>query len=64
MTTTTALIVNALLMAGIVGGLAAVVRLALRLPDGERSETLHPSQPLGLDLVVPEAEEPTLARAA
>jgi hypothetical protein len=64
MTTTTALILNALLMAGIVGGLAAVIRLGLRLPDAERSETLHPSQPLALELVAPEAQEPRLDRAA
>jgi hypothetical protein len=64
MTTTTALILNALLMAGIVGGLAAVIRLGLRLPAGERSETLHPSQPLALELVAPEVREPRLARAA
>ena len=62
MTTTNALILNALLMAGIVGGLATVVRFGLRLPDGERPETLHPSQPLALELVAPAAEE--LARAA
>jgi hypothetical protein len=64
MTTTTALILNALLMAGIVGGLTAVIRLGLRLQERERSETLHPSQPLPLGLVRPEAGEPTLARAA
>jgi hypothetical protein len=64
MTTTTALILNALLMAGIVGGLAAVVRLGLRLSDRERSETLHPSQPLPIELVAPEPAEPSLARAA
>jgi hypothetical protein len=64
MTTTTALIVNAFLMAGIVGALAAVVRLAHRLPDEERPETLHPSEPIGLHLVLAEREDSGLARAA
>jgi hypothetical protein len=64
MTTTTALILNALLMAGVVGALAAVVRLGLRLPPCPRAETLHPSQPIALRLALPEDEEPELVRAA
>jgi len=64
MTTTAALALNTLLMAVIVGGLAAVVRLALRLPDGERPETLHPSQPIAPGLAPRGTEEAELARAA
>jgi hypothetical protein len=63
MTTTTALILNLLLMAGVVGALTAVVRLGLRLPIGERTETLHPSQPIALHLLDGE-EQVELAAAA
>jgi hypothetical protein len=65
MTTTTALIVNALLALTIAGGLAAVVRLALRLRNAEHAEkTPRLSQPLPLRLVAPEDEERDLVRAA
>jgi hypothetical protein len=64
MTTTTALLLNLLLMAGVVGALAAVVRLGLRLPAGERPETLHPSQPLATTLFTEGDENRELARAA
>ncbi|HXH97911.1 MAG TPA: hypothetical protein VNH40_11940 [Gaiellaceae bacterium] len=64
MTTTTALILNLLLMAGVVGALASVVRLGLRLPAGERSETLHPSQPLPATLFAERRENPDLSLAA
>jgi hypothetical protein len=64
MTTTTALLLNAALMAGAVGALAAVVRLGLRLPPRVRSETVHPSQPIALRLALPEDRERELARAA
>jgi hypothetical protein len=64
MTTTTALILDLLLMAGVVGALAAVVRIGLRLPAGERPETLHPSQPLPASLFAEEGEDPDFAWAA
>ncbi len=64
MTTTTALILNMFLMAGVVGAFAAAVRLGLRLPDGERRETLNPSQPISLRLVASDDQQATLARAA
>src|SRR5438445_546718 len=52
MTTTTAIIVNVLLGIGIIGALALVVRLAQRIPEAARTETLHPSQPLELRLAL------------
>jgi len=64
MTTTTALALNVLLMSGLAGALVAVVRLGLRLSQGERPETLHPSQPLPLLLVARADEDRDLARAA
>jgi hypothetical protein len=64
MTTTTAITVNILLAVGIVGALALVVRLAHRIPETVRSETLHPSQPLQLALIAPENVESDLVRAA
>ncbi|HEV7134781.1 MAG TPA: hypothetical protein VGN27_13720 [Gaiellaceae bacterium] len=64
MTTTTAVIVNILLGIGIVGALALVIRLAHRIPHGERAETLHPSQPLTLAVLTVETEHEQLVRAA
>ena len=64
MTTTTAVIVNVLLGIGIIGALALVVRLAHRVPEAARSETLHPSQPLELRLALRKEEEDELARVA
>ena len=64
MTTTTALIVNAVLALAAVGALASVVRLALRTPGARRAETLHPSQPLSLRTVHAGGEERHLSRAA
>ena len=52
MTTTTTIFVNVLGAIGIAGALALVVRLAHRVPHGARAETLHPSQPLALVLVL------------
>jgi hypothetical protein len=64
MTTTTAIIVNVVLGIGIIGALALVVRLAHRVPEAARGETLHPSQPLELALIAPENVESDLVRAA
>jgi len=61
---TTPLVLNTLLALATIGGLAAAVRLAFRLPSSSRSETLHPSQPLPLLLVAKTDEERDLARAA
>lgn len=63
MTTTTLIILNMLLAVIAVGGLAAIVRLAHRLPESTGPETLHPSQPIPLRLAAGE-EERDLARAA
>jgi hypothetical protein len=64
MTTTTAIIVNILLGIGIIGALALVVRLAHRIPEAARTETLHPSQPLELRLALQTDEVDELARVA
>ena len=64
MTLTTALIVNAFLALALAGALAAVVRTALRLRREERAETLHPSQPIPLRLILDRHEERELSRAA
>jgi hypothetical protein len=64
MTPTTAIIVNVLLGVGIIGALALVVRLAHRVPQAPRSETVHPSQPLELRLALQPEEEDELARVA
>jgi hypothetical protein len=64
MTITTAVIVNVLVAGGIIGALALVVRLAHRIPDTVHAETLHPSQPLELELLRPQDEHAQLARAA
>jgi hypothetical protein len=64
MTTTTAIIVNVLLGVGIIGALALVVRLAHRIPEAARTETLHPSQPLELRLALQKDEVDELARVA
>ena len=63
MTMTTAVLINALLDLAIVGALASVVRTALRLRHDERSETLHPSQPIPLRIASEDAQR-SLARAA
>lgn len=62
MTTTTMIVLNALMALAVIGGLAAVVRLALRLPDRSKTETLHPSQPISLQLA--REHETGLAEAA
>ncbi len=62
MTMTLALIVNAVLVAGIVAALAAVVRLAHRLPEREQPETLHPSQPLPRGVIAAWNMEPQPGR--
>ena len=68
MNTTTALLLNALLDLAAIGGLAAAVRVGLRLRHSEGPETLHPSQPLPFSLYAHEYGEPQveqqLARAA
>lgn len=64
MTTTTAIIVNILLGVGVVGALAHVVRLAHRITQDERAETLHPSQPITLAVLTVETEHEQLVRAA
>jgi hypothetical protein len=64
MTTTTAIIVNVLLAVGIVGALTLVVRLAHRIPEAARSETLHPSQPIELKLALAKEEVDELALVA
>lgn len=64
MTPTTAIIVNVLLGIGIIGALALVVRLAHRVPEAARGETLHPSQPLELRLALRKEDEDELARVA
>ena len=48
MNTTTMIVLNATLAAGILAALAVAVRLGLRLDDSPRPETLHPSQPIPL----------------
>ncbi|MGH3048677.1 MAG: hypothetical protein ACRDLK_00855 [Gaiellaceae bacterium] len=63
MTTTTIILINALLDLAVVGALAAAVRTGLRLRDAERPETLHPSQPIPLRIATEDAEH-SLARAA
>jgi hypothetical protein len=64
MTTTTALILNSLLMAGVVGALATAVRLGLRLPTGERRETLRPFQALSIRPIAVDHEQGTVSHAA
>jgi hypothetical protein len=64
MTTNIALLLNAVLAVGVVVGLAAVVRLAFRLHHAERTETLHPSQPIPLHVVAAHDARRELARAA
>lgn len=59
---TTALILNAILMAGVIGALTAVVRLPFRLLHGERLEALGAAEPIPAQL--PADEERALARAA
>jgi hypothetical protein len=49
MSFTTLLVLNALLSGAVFVALAAVFRLAHRLPDDLRAETLHPAQPLALE---------------
>ncbi len=64
MTTTTLLLVNAALSLTLIGALAAVARGALRMRHTTAAETLHPSQPIPLRLVLSEDEARILARAA
>ena len=64
MTTTTIVLVNTALAVVLIGALAAVARIALRMRHGVRTETLHPSQPIPLRLVAAEDEARVLARAA
>jgi hypothetical protein len=62
MNMTTTLILNGFLGLAIVGALAAVVRLAHRLPHHAHAETLHPSQPIPLAVLEDDGDQ--LAQAA
>jgi len=64
MNMTSLLLVNAALALALIGALAAVVRVALRMRHAVGAETLHPSQPIPLHLVAAGDEERQLARAA
>jgi hypothetical protein len=64
MTTTTLLLVNAALALGLIGALAAVSQVALRMRHAASPETLHPSQPIPLRLIAAESEAQALPRAA
>lgn len=64
MTTTTALLLNAVLAVAVVAAFAGVVRLALRLRPTEGPETLHPSQPIPLAVIAAGGEDRGLAHAA
>ncbi len=63
MSLTTMLVLNAILSGAVFVALALVFRLAHRLPQERRAETLHPSQPIALALAR-EHDERDLARAA
>ncbi|HVS86570.1 MAG TPA: hypothetical protein VHD91_13165 [Gaiellaceae bacterium] len=63
MTTTTLIVLNLLMSLVAMGGVAALVRLAHRLPERSGAETLHPSQPISLDLAREDAQT-LLAEAA
>lgn len=62
MNTTTTLLLIALLGLALIGGLAAAVRVALRLRSTAAPETLHPSQPLPFSLFAHEYEQPQVER--